>query len=214
MAIQNNHLTTGGLITNSTFQVAQTALILNLGAGIDFLDLENQMPADLLMKSQNHVAGFSHQSAPTLSSVSNGTVQFTNNICQLEARASAAKELTSVLIFSTDSVVFANNSTWLDAASFSAFTDVLIAASTVHVTGNRLQECIGAVLLSAITFGLANITSQNICSNCLLAHGLISYKIGNLVLLDLAGGAGDKGTVCKRAFEQHGLPASWYVPGT
>jgi hypothetical protein len=114
-----------------------------------------------------------------------------------------------VLVFTPDSLVFSNNTTWLDAASLSAFTDVLLAAGTVHAVGNRLQECIGATLLSGITFGLANITSQNICTNCLLAGGLLTVKTGNIVLLNLGKDEG----VCTGLFTSAGLE-KWTVPGT
>src|SRR5438552_2628607 len=65
---------------------------------------------------------------PTFSASSNGTVLFTNNICQLEARVDRQRSITSVTIISTDNLIFSNNQLWFDSATIGAFFDALLAA--------------------------------------------------------------------------------------
>ena len=50
--------------------------------------------------------------------------------------------------------------------------DALIAGGTVNVTGNRFQESPFSVFLSGMTIGIANITSQNISTFCLIIKAL------------------------------------------
>lgn len=183
-SIVNNHFGTGGLITNSALQLAQTVLVVNLGTGIDWSNLGASNPSDVAGMAQVNAGGALASGSPSFAGVTNGTLLFSNNICQLEARASAAVEICSVFIVTPDSLIFSNNATWLDAATFSAFTDVFLVAGTVQAIGNRLQEAAGSVAVSGVTIGAANITSQNISTACLLAKGALSMTTGNLVLYD------------------------------
>ena len=58
----------------------------------------------------------------------------------------------------------------LPAPALEALFDALIAAGSVNVTGNRFQESAFSVALSGATIGIANITSQNIATYCLLVR--------------------------------------------
>ena len=207
-AIVNNHFTTGGLVANSALQLAQTVLVLNLGKANDLSDLGNAQPTSVAGMAYENNNTFLSTGGNPFAGIGNGTVLFTNNVCQLEARAGGETEITSVLIFTPDSLVFSNNTTWLDAATFSAFTDVLLLAGTIQVMGNRFQEPIGSVVLSGITIGVANITTQNIATNCMLAIGSRTVKTGNIILVDMLSEA-----VCERGLESAGL-SKWVVPSS
>ena len=94
-SIVNNHLACGGMVSATTFGLAQSVLIMNLGAPIDAVSAAN---------SPSYVYKYCQPSATTLGGggfrqVSNGTVLFTSNICQLEASASRRREAASVLIY-------------------------------------------------------------------------------------------------------------------
>lgn len=118
---------------------------------------------------------------------SSGVVLFTNNICQLETRLSSNQCFCSVLLLSLDDLIFSNNQCWLDGATGTAFLDALLVASSIQVTGNRFQEARSfPVLVSGLTAGALNITSQNISTYCLLATGMLQPAIdnNNLSLID------------------------------
>jgi Family of unknown function (DUF6519) len=108
-----------------------------------------------------------------LSNSSSGAVLFTNNICQLEARASGITGFASVEIFSLDHVIFANNHCWLDGpeSSETASMDALILAASLHVCSNRFQEAVGSAFISTFTFALLNMTALNISTYPLFALG-------------------------------------------
>ena len=113
-----------------------------------------------------------------------GAVIFTNNICQLEARLSGRHCLSSVLIFSLDDLIFANNQCWLDGPSGTASLDAWLLAGSLQVTGNRFQEALGfPVVVSGLTLGALNITTQNISTYCLFVKGTLQPEIdaNNLV---------------------------------
>jgi len=184
-SIVNNHLGTGGTVTNSTLQLAQTALVLNFGVGIELTSLI-PAPAGVYGQAQGQT-GKPDPRAVTFGAVSNGTVLFSNNICQFEARESGQEELTSLFLFTPDALVFSNNTSWLDAPALtiSAFTDALLIGGTLQVLGNRLQEPIESVLVSGIAIGgAANITTQNITTSCLLCYGHPIVNANNIALID------------------------------
>ncbi len=117
-----------------------------------------------------------------LSNSSSGAVLFSDNICQLETRASGAQGITSVGIFTLDHLTFANNHCWVDGAS-TAFLDALLLAISLQITGNRLQDGFNSVLASGLTFGISNITTYNTSTLCLFALGdtALSVTTSNVV---------------------------------
>lgn len=145
-----------------------TVAILNLGlaievyAGVSF----GRLYAD------GTQSAFAATNNP-LSNSSSGAVLFTNNICQLEARASGVTGFASVEIFSLDHVIFANNHCWLDGpeSSETAWLDALILAASLHVCSNRFQEAVGSVFISTYTFALLNMTALNISTYPLYPFG-------------------------------------------
>ena len=128
------------------------------------------------LKTSGAVAAAACAGVNPLAASSSGAVLFTNNMCQLEARASGVQGLASVVILSLDDIIFANNLCWIDGSQ-TAFTDALLLAISTQVISNRFQEAVGSVFISGYTFGMANITTQNIATNCLFATGLANWTV-------------------------------------
>jgi Family of unknown function (DUF6519) len=178
-AISNNHFTCGGTILGRGTPIAQTVLILNLGTAIEAA--ATTRPSGLNRGLSDYAAV---APPPTFSAASSGTVLFTNNICQLEARLDRQRSLTSVTVISTDNLIFSNNELWLESATFGAFFDALLAAGTLTASGNRFQESAASVFLSGITVAPFNITTQNISTFCLLVEGAKKVDAPNLAIID------------------------------
>ena len=171
-SIVNNNLGTGGTVTFEDELTAMTVAILNLGVSLElssliglFSELSNQT-ASAFGKLASYLAG------------SNGTVLFSNNICQLEARANGQRGGVSVGIFSLDHILFTNNVCWLDAQEIRdreercAHFDTFLVAVTVQATSNRFEEALLALEypVSAVTAGLlTNITSLNLSTFPIIA---------------------------------------------
>ena len=195
-SIANNRLSTGGTISVSSgneFDAAPglkssqsdtafggflAALIVNLGSAIE-----------VDARGTNFTRFFNAGTVPelqladfALSQSSSGAIEFANNICQLETRASGAQGIASVVILTLDHLLFSNNHLWLDGAQ-TAYFDALLLAGSLQVNGNRLQESAGSVFASGITFGVSNITTHNSCTFCLFAVGapLVSILTPNVV---------------------------------
>ena len=156
---------------------AMTVLILNLGLAVEFDNPGGAYSSTYLYAKQSSgkITGSS------LASSSSGAVHFTNNICQLETRASGATGFASVEILSLDQLTFSNNHCWLDGPG-TAPMDALLFSLSLNACGNRFQELVGSVLVSGLTFGLCNITAQNISTFCLFPEGGQVVSSGNLVL--------------------------------
>jgi len=178
-AISNNHFTCGGTIRGRGTPIAQTVLILNLGTAIEAA--ATTRPSGI----NNGLADYTVVAPPpTFSAASNGTVLFTNNICQLEARVDRQRSITSVTIISTDHLIFSNNQLWFDSATIDAFFDALLAAGTLTATDNRFQESAASVFLSGVTVAPFNITTQNISTFCLLVEGANKIDTPNLAIVN------------------------------
>lgn len=192
-AISNNHFSCGGMVRGRGLPIAQTVLIVNLGASIETEDSLRMM--DIYNHSTQPSTGtnpYLHSSAGRASRAfaasRNGTVLFSNNICQLEARADRQRSITSIAILSVDHLTFTGNHSWIDTATFDAIFDAVLVAGTVNVTNNRFQESPISVLASGLTAGVINITSQNISTFCLLVKGAPSFTVNqsNLALISMA----------------------------
>jgi hypothetical protein len=178
-AISNNHFTCGGAIRGQGAPIAQTVLILNLGTAIEAAATTRPSTVNNGLADYTMVAP-----PPNFSAASNGTVLFTNNICQLEARGDRQRSISSVTIISTDHLIFSNNQLWFDSATLDAFFDALLAAGTLTATGNRFQESAASVFLSGITVAPFNITTQNISTFCLLVEGANKIDTPNLAIVN------------------------------
>ena len=180
-AISNNHFACGGTVRGAGTAIAQTVLILNLGSAIE--SATDTGFGDIYDNASSQATAGYHLSNPgptprTLATSNCGTVLFSDNICQLETRADGQRSIASLIILSLDHVNFTGNHTWIDSQTLSAFFDAVIVAGSVNVSNNRFQESPVSVLLSGITLGVANITTQNISTFCLLYDGLPSLTIG------------------------------------
>jgi hypothetical protein len=181
-SIVNNHLGSGGMLYSSSILSAMTVDILNLGAS-----LESGTVGNSYTDVSNYVATNPLLGVTNAGPFSNGTVLFSNNVIQMEAGYGNQQGLTSVLIFSLDHLLFANNHCWLDAsppgdnvaAPTCAVFDALLFAGTIQVNGNRFQEVLGSVDVSGLTVGLINITSNNLSSACLIASAILPGQLFN-----------------------------------
>jgi hypothetical protein len=99
-------------------------------------------------------------------SVTNGTVLFSNNICQLMTQLNSVRGLASVMIVTLDHVMFSNNQLWINGRRDTVFADAFLFGFSAQAVANRLQESVSAVYYSGASYGVANVTSQNICTYC------------------------------------------------
>lgn len=189
-SIVGNHFSTGGAVTVSsdiitkfdlsapdaaairTYAGAMTVAISNLGIAID--------SSTTYMTFSNVYtysgSGNLYQNNNGRSASSNGTVLFTNNNCQLEARLSGIRGYCSVAITTLDHVLFSNNQLWLDGPIETAQLDAFLFGTSLHATSNRLEESpMRPVRYSGLTTGVLNITSQNISTYCLIAKGPVGW---------------------------------------
>jgi hypothetical protein len=194
-AISDNHFSCGGNIPGTSISTLRCVTILNLGTGIELLPASSPSQAYGAATTYNP----SFNSDLTFKS-SSGAVLFTNNYCQLELREVPQQGFASVLIISLDHLIFSNNHCWLDAtgqgtvfAPTQGFTaaggqgmllDAFLLAGSLNVIGNRFQEAKNAVLLSAMTIGLLNVTSQNISTFCIYPLGAVLAATNNLALIN------------------------------
>jgi len=193
-AISGNHFSCGGNIPGTATSTLKCVSILNMGTGIELIPASS--PSQSYGVATNSNPAFSSSSTFTSSS---GAVLFTNNYCQLELREVPQTGFASVMIISLDHLIFANNHCWLDASGrgqqvapgeglFAAgrvmFTDAFLLAGSLNVTSNRFQEAQNAVVLSAWTVGLLNVTSQNISTFCIYPQGSVVAATNNLALIN------------------------------
>ncbi|QGZ59453.1 DUF6519 domain-containing protein [Paraburkholderia acidiphila] len=208
--IVNNQFATGGTvprpeITNDALPAA-TVEILNLGQGIDFLNL-----AQNFSQFKTYGAAFASNGAtrgPAV--VSNGTVLFADNLCQLETRLSGVHAFTSVLVLSHDQLNFANNQCWVDGSSLCVALDVVALAGSLQMNGNRLQEAVGAAIASGVTYGIFNITCQNLSTLCLYADAATANwrrSTSNLSIAGVLAAPSGDGDPCG-AFVNHALTSA------
>jgi hypothetical protein len=182
--IVNNHLGCGGLVRDTVIREAQTVLIANIGASIESATAAS-LPSGVFTNSQESSTGLASR---TFQNASSGAVLFSNNVCQLETTASGQREYTSVLIYTSDHLIFSNNQCWIDSSRVSSLVDALLIAGSLNVIGNRFQEAASSVLFSGVTAGVVNITGQNISTYCLIALGAMHATNNNIALIQATSG--------------------------
>jgi hypothetical protein len=77
----------------------------------------------------------------------------------------------SIVIYTFDDLGFHDNQCWMAAPRLEVDCDAMLVGATVRVTGCRFQEMPGTVFLSALTFGLMNITTLNEATHALAPIG-------------------------------------------
>ncbi len=201
-SIADNHFATGGGIDVTGFILARTVLIFNVGTPIEFAPRTASMKRTWQQAGGNGSANrgqiqdinaFTEKRSQPFAGVSNGSVIFNDNLCQMEGRVGKEVALASVLIFTIDDLSFDGNTCWIDAAQLRTITDAFLLAPTLRANSNRFQEAVPSVLCSGITAGFLNVTSLNISTYCLFSVGLLAYGDGNLSYAQLvsAGSCGD-----------------------
>jgi len=185
-SILGNHFSTGGVAsldsqTLSTYDVkspnvaeagtlgALTVSILNLGLAVEAFDL-------LSFGALLDVAAFPATPASSVA-VTNGTVLFSNNICQLMAQLNSVRGVSSVGVLTLDNLLFANNQLWMNGPASTAALDALLIGVSVQAVANRLQESISAVIASGLSVAAMNVTSQNASTYCFVALGVPQWSI-------------------------------------
>jgi hypothetical protein len=183
-AIQDNHLSCGGTVTEGGQPPAATVLIMNMGTAI-----EAAATSFSSLKDKNNAATFGGVAQRGFLNSSIGTVLFTGNVCQLEARASKQRNLAALMILTLDHMIFSNNHCWLDGPALTAFFDALLGAGSLQLVGNRFQEASGfPVTVSGLTIGLINIAIQNLSTYCLINFGIAKLvEANNVAIIDLGG---------------------------
>jgi hypothetical protein len=153
--------------------------VVNFGFPIDFPSLGRSFAGLASGGASLYEAG--PNDTLTLRSLPSGPVLFADNICQFEGRATRMRGLCSVLVLGLDHVQFSDNHLWFDAPERSAAFDGFLVASTVQAVGNRFQEALTKpVVASALTYGRANITTNNISTYCLDVGGAKHIKTPNI----------------------------------
>jgi hypothetical protein len=184
--IADNNFACGGAVRGSTAHpLAQTVLIANLGTAIEAAAQTTYSATYGIAKGVSgavspYTFGGAAIAERAFAISQNGTVLFNSNICQLETRVDRQASVTSVCILSRDHVTFTGNHCWVDAPlgdNSLVLTDALVVAGTVNVTSNRFQESQSAVKVSGMIIGVANVTTQNISTYCLLIKGLAALTI-------------------------------------
>jgi hypothetical protein len=183
-AIQDNHLSCGGTVTERGRSRAATVLIMNMGTAI-----EAAATSFSSFMKKNNAAIFGGVAQRGFINSSTGAVLFTGNVCQLEARASRQQNLASLMIMTFDHMIFADNHCWVDGPELTAFWDALLGAASLQLASNRFQEAGGfPVILSGMTIGLINIATQNLSTYCLINLGIAKQvEANNVAIIDLGG---------------------------
>jgi hypothetical protein len=197
VSVIGNQFTSRGMVLNlaSPSFVASTVMIINLGTSKEFVSqlMTHQTvnhgyvrsPCDFQRPQTGNAVGFSG-AAMLGGSLVNGNVLFSNNQCSLDLlEQGVSLALSSILIASLDDVGFHNNQCDCNLLDDFVFTHSFLFGATIRVTDNRFKEGCGNALLSAITFGLLNITSDNESTHCLFVEGGKKISRHNLVLLSL-----------------------------
>ncbi|HEY2513845.1 MAG TPA: DUF6519 domain-containing protein [Polyangiaceae bacterium] len=189
-SVSGNQLSTGGPLSlfedesalDARIEVRNagiaTVLILNLGHLIDLaatIRNYSELYATALNGSKSIVA------RNPLAASSSGSVLFSNNMCQIEARVSGVRAAASVAILSLDHILFSGNHCWVDGGERTVSFDALLFGLTLQANGNRFQESAEAVLASAVTLGLANMTTHNMATYCILAFGSSLLSTPNMI---------------------------------
>lgn len=200
VSVVGNQFTTLGVMGLSSFSlswVATTVLIFNLG-------LSNELYFQLLafwvlalgqMKSKDKyevdgdtlVAPKEGLDDRNLGQyLANGNVLFSNNQVTLNLMDKIQEfALSSILIASLDDVSFHGNQCDCDLflGDF-IFSHSVLFGISLRVEDNRFKEGILGAWLSAMTFGLLNMTTDNQSTHCMMIRGAMVVDFPNTVLLD------------------------------
>lgn len=120
--------------------------------------------------------------------LANGNVLFSNNQCSLDLlEKGATLTLSSILIFSFDDIGFIGNQCDANLLGDFVISQAVLYGISLRVCHNRFKEGVSNALYSAITLGIANITTDNQSTHCLAVSALpnLLVKQPNSVLLEV-----------------------------
>jgi hypothetical protein len=120
-----------------------------------------------------------------------GAVHFADNRCELLNRSTERvliSALSAVLIVSLDDVSFLGNRVECSLVENRLLVDTFLFGLTVRANDNYWQENFGGALLSAVTFGILNTTTDNHSTHCVLVRGALYLNRHNLSLFALSQG--------------------------
>ncbi len=105
--------------------------------------------------------------------VADGNVLFSNNQCVLDlVETGFSFALFSIVIFSLDDVGFLGNQCEASLLDDIILSQALLFGISLRASDNRLKEGLFNALLSAVTLGLYNTTTDNQSTHCLYIWGL------------------------------------------
>ena len=182
-SIRGNHFSTGGARAKLT--LARTVLIFNFGTPVEF-PAPVTTTAELLALLEAINGGATSTAAiqtvlgsaeTIVGAIAPGPVVFSQNRCSLHQTFEAPEASSSIWISTFDDLGFHDNQCWMATGIRTVDIDAALTGVTVRVTGCRFQEIPGTVSLSALTFGLMNITSLNEATHPLGALGPAAQSV-------------------------------------
>jgi hypothetical protein len=118
--------------------------------------------------------------------LANGNVLFSNNQCVLDLLEQGMNlAYASIAILSLDDIGFSNNQCDCNLIDDMVISQAVLYGVSLRISDNRFKEGIRNALYSAVTFGVANTTTDNQSTHCLLIRGWPGLTVNhpNLILL-------------------------------
>jgi hypothetical protein len=188
-SIRGNHFSTGGA-QGKALPLARSILIFNFGTPVEYpAPVATSAEFLALLEALNAGASSSQalqtvlgSSATIIGAIAPGPVNFSQNRCSLHQSFQAPAATASIWITTFDDLGFHDNQCWVATSEQEVDCDAILLGFTVRVTGCRFQEIPGTVYLSALTFGLMNITSLNEATHLLgpIGPAALSVTTGNV----------------------------------
>jgi hypothetical protein len=177
-SIRGNHFSTRG-IPGEKLSLARAILILNFGTPLESpAPVSNVANILALLEALNAGASLAQAyqtvvggSQTIIGAIAPGPVNFSQNRCSLNQNYEATTAWAATAIFTFDDLGFHDNQCWVAAPQREVDCNAILIGATVRVTGCRFQEMLRAVNVSALTFGLMNITTMNEATHPLAALG-------------------------------------------
>ncbi len=198
VSVVGNQFTSLGVVvkTNSLTFWATTVLIFNLGLSNELyfqLLAFNALAQGQIRSKKGYVVDGDTlvTPAPELDDevlgqyLANGNVLFSNNQCVLDLMDQLPElAVSSILIASLDDVSFHDNQCDCDLfLGDLIFAQAILFGISLRVTANRFKEGLFGAWLSAMTFGLLNMTTNNQSTHCLMIRGTLVENQPNTTLI-------------------------------
>lgn len=125
------------------------------------------------------------QPPPLLRMIPTGDVLFADNQVLLDLRDGTQEQaLAAIGIFSLDDVGFQGNQSTCALLGDVVWVHAMVVGMSARVCQNRLKEPLPSAYLSAVTFALANTTTLNQSTHCLLIRGPVKIDGGNIEAIE------------------------------